>query len=63
MAIDAKKTLQKLRGEETKKGKVTLYLDRELYSHFKKTCDDVAPSRVIEELMRDFVQSAKKSGK
>jgi len=59
MAVDAKRTLNKLRGEETKRGKVTLYLDKELYRRFKKACSEVAPSRVVEELMRDFLKSAK----
>ncbi len=60
MAIDAKRTLKKLRGEETKRGKTTLYLDKELYGQFKKACLELSPSRVVEELMREFVKSGKK---
>ena len=63
MGINARKTLQKLRGAETKRGKVTLYLDRELYNQFKKFCGDIPPSRVTESLMREFVESAKKNKK
>lgn len=60
MAIDAKKTLKRLRGEETKRGKVTLYLDKDLYGQFKKACSGMPSSRVVEALMREFVKSAKK---
>lgn len=63
MAIDAKKTLQKLRGEETKRGKITLYLDREIYELFKKQCAEIAPSRVINQLMLEFINSTKRHKK
>lgn len=57
MAIDPKKTLARLKGEDTTRGRVTLYLDKDLYEQFRKSCGDVSPSKVVEEFMRDWVTS------
>ena len=59
MTIDSKKYLQKLRGEDAKRGRVTLYLDKDIYEKFRKACDDIAPSKVVELFMKDFLDSAK----
>lgn len=60
MAVDSTKILKELRGEEKRRGNVTLYLDRELYSAFKKACTGVAPSKVLERMMSEFLQDRKK---
>lgn len=60
MAIDAKKTLQKLKGEELNRGPVSVYLDKDVFKEFKKACGNVPHSRVLEELMREFIDSAKR---
>lgn len=61
MKIDSKKIIKDSK-DETKKGRVTLYLDLELYERFKKICDssNTSSSRVIEELMKAFVEDFKK---
>ncbi len=59
--IDAKKIKEQL--SEKKRAPVTLYLNTELYFSFKKACDPVSPSRVIEKLMADFNESLKSNKK
>lgn len=54
--VDAKKTIQKLKGE-TDRTRLSLYLSQSIYAKFKEACEDVPPSRVIEELMKDFIES------
>lgn len=56
--IDAKKTMEKLRGEADRSNK-TLYLSRMLFAEFESFCGDISPSKVIEELMREFIESSK----
>lgn len=56
--IDAKKILNKLHGEEPPRGAVTVYLNKGLYKDFKSTCKEVSASKVMEELMRQFIDSA-----
>ena len=58
MAIDAKKMIKKIQGAETQRGRVSLYLNKALFEEFKASCDDVSASRVLEELMREFIESA-----
>jgi hypothetical protein len=53
--VDRKKILEKARRKEDKK-KVTLYLSESLYEEFKEACDGIPASRVIEELLKDFVK-------
>lgn len=60
MAIDAEKILKYLRGEENKRGPVSLYLDKGLYAQFKKACAEITASKVLEELMREFLRSRKR---
>ena len=57
MQTDAKKYLEKLRGEEIERGRVTLYLNKALFEKFRKACEDVAPSKVVEQFMREFLES------
>ena len=54
--INAKKTIQKLKGE-TDRTRLSLYLSQSVYAAFKEACEDIPPSRVIEELMKDFINS------
>lgn len=60
--MDAKKTIEKLKGEADRVS-TTLYLSKSTYSEFKAACGDISPSRVLEELMKEFVQDAKTSKK
>lgn len=54
--MDARKTIEKLRGESDRE-RVSLYLSRSLLSNFKGVCGDVSPSKVMEELMKQFISS------
>lgn len=56
LQIDAKAIKQKLELEEDRQ-KVSLYLSKSLYERFKKSCGKAPASRVMEELMREFIQS------
>jgi hypothetical protein len=56
--MDAKKTIAKLKGEADR-ASITLYLSQSTYQDFKAVCGDISPSRVLEELMKEFVQDAK----
>jgi hypothetical protein len=62
MAIKYKKTIERLRGEADRES-MSLYISRTVFNEFKKACENVTPSRVLEELMRDFVDSYKKESK
>lgn len=54
--INAKKTIQKLKGE-TDRTRMSLYLSQSIFSKFKEACEEIPPSRVIEELMKEFIES------
>jgi hypothetical protein len=56
--MDAKKTIEKLRGEADRK-RISLYLSESIYEEFRQSCGEVSPSKVIEELMREFVDNLK----
>jgi hypothetical protein len=58
--MDARKTIEKLKGEADRQ-RTSLYLSRALMDGFRAACGTIAPSRVLEELMREFIESAKKS--
>lgn len=58
--MDAKKTIEKLRGESDR-ARVSLYLSQSIFADFREVCGDVSPSKVIEELMREFVEDARKA--
>lgn len=56
MPVDAKKMLEKIKVVD--RGPVNLYLDKSLYQSFKKACGDISASKVLEEFMREFIESA-----
>ena len=59
--IDGKKILSRLKKEPSVRGPVTVYLNLTEFERFKKICEqkDTTASRVLEELMKDFMASAK----
>jgi hypothetical protein len=56
--MDARKTIEKLKGEADRT-RMSLYLSQSIFNEFKSSCGDVAPSRVIEELMKEFIESSR----
>lgn len=56
--MDAKKLKEKvrLRGESNKT-RVGMYLDKDLYKAFQRACGDLSISQVVEEMMREFVET------
>lgn len=60
MLMDARKTIEKLKGE-TDRERTSLYLSKSIMEDFKTACEGVAPSRVMEELMREFIESYRAS--
>ena len=59
IAIDAKEIKAKLTLKDDRE-KVSLYLSKSLYAAFKKACEAAPASRVMEELMVEFIKSARK---
>lgn len=57
--INAQEIINKLELEDDRT-KVSLYLSKSLYNRFKKACGKAPASRVMEELMREFLDSVKK---
>lgn len=51
--MDAKKTLKRLRGERDRISH-SIYVSEQIMNDFKESCGDISPSRVLEELMREF---------
>jgi hypothetical protein len=62
MPVDAKKVVSvlKIKGESPK-GRFSLYFDKSTFKEFQEACEkeDVSASRVLELLMREFIESAK----
>lgn len=56
MTIDGKKLLARL-DEKGRRGRVNLYLDKDVYKRFKAACEGRPISRVLEALMNEFVAS------
>lgn len=56
MVINSKSIISKLELEDDRK-KVSLYLSERLYSKFQEKCGKAPASRVMEELMRLFIES------
>lgn len=54
--VDSQKLLKRLKDQKSDRQKITLYLSRELYEELKKKGGDIAPSQIIEELIRDFLE-------
>jgi hypothetical protein len=60
MAIHPKKLLEELsKKKERARGPFNVYLDKDLVEAFKKACGDVPRSKVIEALMRQFIEDSK----
>jgi len=55
--------LQKIEAKTTKRGAVSLYLDKELYAKFKATIEPLTISEVIEGFMKQVVDSESSKGK
>lgn len=62
MKINAEEIIEKLSKSEPIRKPISIFLDRPLYERFKTACGKVSASRVIEELMRQFLDSRKKKG-
>lgn len=58
--VDSKKLIKRLKDQKTDRQKITLYLSRPLYEELKKSSQGIAPSQVIEELIREFLEDLKK---
>ena len=54
--INAKRLLDELEPDKDRAA-VSLYLSQGLYKRFKKVCGKVSTSRVIEKLMKQFLDS------
>lgn len=59
LPVDSKRILDKVKSREAKT-RMTISIDPALLESFKKVCADRALSPVIEEMIREFVDSAKK---
>jgi hypothetical protein len=56
MKFNSAKILDKLRGGESDKKRVTIYVSESTFEKFKEACGDVPASVVLEELMELFVR-------
>ena len=63
MAVDAKKIMAKVLKGETNKQRITLYLDKARYNEFKKVAGNASLSQIVDHLILEFIDSAKKTGK
>jgi hypothetical protein len=65
VAVNSKALIKRLAAPpKRERGNTMLYLNKDLFAEFKKTCGTIAPSKVIEALMAEFVADHKaKSGK
>lgn len=52
--MDSKKIIEKLRGEADRE-RVSLYLSKALMDELKAVCAPISASRVIEELIKEFL--------
>jgi hypothetical protein len=61
MKVDARKIFKRLKGD-TDRAPTNLYLSKQVYKDFKAECSkaEVSSSKVLEELMKEFVDSARK---
>ncbi len=60
--MESKKLIEKLKGQ-SEKARVSLYLNVKLFNEFKVACGTVPPSRIVEELIRNFMEGLKKENK
>lgn len=56
--VNGKTILKRLR-EADDRAKVSLYLSKKVFNDFKEACSDVSASKVMEELMTEFIISCK----
>ena len=62
MKVNGNEILRRLsQGKKDDRTKVSLYLSKSLYEQFRKACGDVPASQVMEELMRLFNESVRRS--
>lgn len=60
MNIDGKSILKRLEASKKReRKKVSLYLSEDLHERFMKACGDIPMSKVMEELMKGFIESLK----
>lgn len=59
MDIDGQKILEEL-AKRPDRERVSLYLSKSLYRDFTKSCGNIAPSKVMEVLMKRFIDSLPK---
>ena len=57
MKADFKTLLDKVKRQETDRGPVSMYLDKNLYKDFQKLCGDVPASKILEQFMREALGS------
>lgn len=58
--VDAKDILNRLRDRDDRVRK-SIYVSESIYKEFEKACKNVKLSRVLEDLMIQFVESSKKT--
>jgi len=50
---------ERLQDKYSDRTKTSLYLSSKLFTNFKKACGSATPSKVLEELMADFIENNK----
>lgn len=60
--FDSNAIIEKLELEDDR-SKVSLYLSKSVYEKFKKACGKAPASRVMEELMKEFMDNLKGKNK
>jgi hypothetical protein len=61
MSLNGNKILKRLEEKQKDRGPVTLYLSKGLLKEFGSHCGKHSTSSVLEELMKEFIASTKKS--
>lgn len=56
--IDGRQILKKL-DVKSDRGRTTFYISKSVYKEFRKQCGNVTPSLVLEELMKQFIESTR----
>lgn len=63
MSSNTEKLLNDLQNKATDRKAITLYLSETLYKDFRKFCKGAPVAPLIEQLMRDFLQTSKDAKK
>lgn len=63
MKLDAKKILTDLKKGDRERGPKTIYIHLALFDEFSKACGDVPVGKVLEAMMREFIESAEPAKK